>query len=193
MFEKDYNYFQSNLRKLNRFHLNGITYAPFVSLDGPRPSYDGKPNMFWHLTTSSKERDCTDESPIVPCCNTIQMASCEQIEKAKEAQEILHRIPCPYRAAGIKLIKKTIDSLSFGNFQGISAAIFKDLKGRKKMVLRRRCGCLDYVCIFKCYPTRYEPNETVIPLRLLTGYPLAYRSMISKFNKIIEEQGILMA
>lgn len=190
MFEQDYDYYANNLQNLSRFTLCGVTYAPFVPTKCSALHFDGKPDMFWHLTTSSKERDCTNNSPIVPCCNTIEMAGCQKIENVDEVHKVLHRIPCPYRAAAMKSIRFILDRLSLGDFQGIAVAIFLDQDRRQKMVIRRRCGCLDYVCIFKCYPVRYEAKNTVRPLRLITAFPLAYRSAIAKFDKLIERSGL---
>ena len=190
MFEDDYVFFRKYLANLNRFNLCGTTYAPFVSQDKDLWNLMDRPDIFWHLVTSSKTKDCTNNSPIVPCCNTLEMSGCDEISEANDVLHYISRVPCPYRARGMRSLKLIMDSLAYGNVHGISAALYKDQSGAKKMVIRRKCGCLDYVCIFKCYPYRYEAKGTVRPIRLITAFPLAYRSMIRKFDKIIGEQGL---
>ncbi len=190
MLEEDYKFYYRNLVSLKEFTLCGVTYAPFAPQGSDYWHLHNRPDIFWHLSTSSKERDCTEASPIVPCCNTLEMAGCSHIEHAQDVFEAINRMPCPYRAKAMRSLKVILDNLSKGLLYGISAAIAKDQKGRKKMIIRRRCGYLDYVCIFKVYPPKEQEQGLVTPLRLVTAFPLAYRSAIKKFDRIIDQCGL---
>ena len=182
MFEIEYQYFQKRFSELPRFKANGKQYQPFVSTDKNRWGL-AFPDIFYHISSASKVRDCNDSSPIYPCCNTTALGSCLHLP-VKEYTNKTGRMPCPYRAGALHCVLDILFDLANGKRDGIQMAILPYYQGRVTVYIRKRVGPLDYLLVFKMLNEQTDEHGQFIPLMLITCYPLTYRNMI----QIVEGQ-----
>lgn len=190
MLDTEYQYFINEFFALPSFCIGDKEYEPFVSPSNNRwgLSY---PDIFWHICSASKVRDCTDFSPIFPCCNTTFCRSCGGYE-VDEYQKKTGRKLCPYRSNTIHCVVEILQSLSKGDYSGVRIAEPPYENGRYVLYIRKMVGPLDYFIVFKkLKPKEDDPNNR-IPLMLITSFPLAYRQMITRLDGQLQKYATLI-
>ena len=189
MFEQEFDYFKKTFLNLPRFRIDNTIYQPFVDLDKAHWGLEF-PDIFYHIASASKVRDCSPESPIFPCCNTVTTGSCSKLP-IKSYQGRTGRIPCPFRAKAISCAYKILTQMSVGNFSGVQMAMLPKCRGRTIFYVRSHVGPLDYFMVFKVLAKRHNGENEYTPLMLLSSYPLTYRQMISAIEGSMKRYPVL--